>query len=84
MRMVRKTTTAPRKRSSTLEAIVATDAAFAPRAATPARIRNVSEMRHYFRTNDVPVFFVEATPFNLLGLDRWVRKTGGCAPSHPS
>ena len=30
-------------------------------------------MRHFFRTNDVPIYFFGATPFNLLGLDRWVR-----------
>ena len=30
-------------------------------------------MRHFFRTNEVPIYFVGATPFNLLGLDRWVR-----------
>lgn len=53
---------------------VATDAAYAPasleRAAT---VRNVSEVRHLLRTNATPVVFVGATPFNLLGLDRWVR-----------
>lgn len=36
-------------------------------------IDGVSEIRHFFRTNDTPVYFVGATPFNLLGLDRWVR-----------
>ncbi|WP_347344722.1 biotin carboxylase [Microbacterium sp.] len=36
-------------------------------------LRNMSEIRHFFRTNDRPVFFVGATAFNLLGLDRWVR-----------
>jgi hypothetical protein len=36
-------------------------------------LRNVSEVRHYLRTNDIPIYFVGATPFNLLGLDRWVR-----------
>lgn len=36
-------------------------------------VKNISEMRHYFRTNETPVFFVGATAFNLLGLDRWVR-----------
>ncbi|MFT4135415.1 biotin carboxylase [Microbacterium sp.] len=36
-------------------------------------LRNMSEIRHYFRTNERPVFFVGATAFNLLGLDRWVR-----------
>ncbi|WP_342590782.1 biotin carboxylase [Paeniglutamicibacter terrestris] len=58
------------------EATVGTDAAFAP--TVPAEtalhtVRNISEVRHFFRTNDVPVFFIGATPFNLLGLDRWVR-----------
>jgi biotin carboxylase len=38
-----------------------------------APMRGVSEIRHFFRTNTTPVFFVGATPFNLLGLDRWVR-----------
>lgn len=36
-------------------------------------LRNMSEIRHYFRTSTQPVFFVGATAFNLLGLDRWVR-----------
>jgi biotin carboxylase len=56
---------------------VGTDAAFAPGTASSGRKRrtlhNISEVRHFFRTNDVPIYFVGATPFNLLGLDRWVR-----------
>ncbi len=36
-------------------------------------LHNMSEIRHYFRTSTDPVFFVGATAFNLLGLDRWVR-----------
>lgn len=36
-------------------------------------LRNISEMRSFFRTNETPVFFVGATAFNLLGIDRWVR-----------
>ena len=54
---------------------VGTDAAFsAPTAVKPNHgLRNISEIRHFFRTNNTPVFFVGATPFNLLGLDRWVR-----------
>jgi hypothetical protein len=58
------------------EATVAIDAAFAPSHTgrrTRRTLRNVSEVRHFFRTNDTPVYFVGATPFNLLGLDRWVR-----------
>ncbi|WP_181445427.1 biotin carboxylase [Flexivirga caeni] len=52
---------------------MAGDAAFAPAAAAHRPLRNISEVRHFFRTNDVPVYFFGATPFNLLGLDRWVR-----------
>ncbi len=36
-------------------------------------LRGIAEIRHFFRTNTTPVFFIGATPFNLLGLDRWVR-----------
>ncbi|MDE3129957.1 MAG: biotin carboxylase [Acidobacteriota bacterium] len=58
------------------EPTVGTDAASAP--AIPAgrqlrNLRNISEVRHFFRTNDTPIYFLGATPFNLLGLDRWVR-----------
>ncbi|PWJ54878.1 Biotin carboxylase [Quadrisphaera granulorum] len=38
-----------------------------------APLRSMSEVRHFLRMNTVPVFFVGATPFNLLGLDRFVR-----------
>ena len=57
-------------------ATMAMDAAFAPAAppGAPQRpLKNISEIRHFFRTNVVPIYFVGATPFNLLGLDRWVR-----------
>jgi len=36
-------------------------------------LRGVSEIRRFFRTNEAPVYFVSATAFNLLGIDRWVR-----------
>ena len=36
-------------------------------------LRNISEIRSFFRTNDEPIYFVGPTGFNLLGLDRWVR-----------
>ena len=39
----------------------------------PARLRGVSDLRNFFRTSQVPIYFVSPTPFNLLGLDRWVR-----------
>ena len=59
--------------SSAAEITVGTDAAYAPPAFTRRPLRNISEVRHLFRTNEVPIYFVGATPFNLLGLDRWVR-----------
>lgn len=37
------------------------------------KLKNMSEIRHYLRTSEAPVFFVGATAFNLLGLDRMVR-----------
>ena len=56
------------------EVSVGTDAAFASGSGRPRRrLKNISEVRHFFRTNDVPIYFFGATPFNLLGLDRWVR-----------
>jgi biotin carboxylase len=36
-------------------------------------LRGVSEIRSFFRRNETPVYFVSATAFNLLGIDRWVR-----------
>jgi hypothetical protein len=36
-------------------------------------LRGIPEIRHFFRTNTEPVYFLGATAFNLLGLDRWVR-----------
>ena len=38
-----------------------------------APLRGVSEIRRFFRTSEMPVYFVSATAFNLLGIDRWVR-----------
>lgn len=35
-------------------------------------LRSVSEIRRFFRTARTPVYFVSATEFNLLGIDRWV------------
>jgi biotin carboxylase len=36
-------------------------------------LRGIAEIRSFFRTNEIPVYFVSATAFNLLGIDRWVR-----------
>jgi biotin carboxylase len=41
----------------------------------PARpiLRGISEIRAFLRTNRTPIHFISPTPFNLLGIDRWVR-----------
>ena len=36
-------------------------------------LRGIPAIRHFFRTNETPIYFVSATAFNLLGIDRWVR-----------
>jgi len=35
-------------------------------------LQSVSEIRRFFRTATTPVYFVSATAFNLLGIDRWI------------
>ena len=42
-------------------------------ADTGTTLRGISEIRAFFRTNETPIYFVSPTPFNLLGIDRWVR-----------
>jgi hypothetical protein len=70
----KRTADTPAKPAKPTEISVGTDAAFAtPTGQTRRRLKNISEVRHFFRTNDVPILFFGATPFNLLGLDRWVR-----------
>jgi hypothetical protein len=69
-----KTTRRAKPAPKPREISVGTDAAFASGSGQPRRrLKNISEVRHFFRTNDVPILFFGATPFNLLGLDRWVR-----------
>lgn len=43
------------------------------RSDVSSTLRGIPAIRHFFRTNAVPVYFVSATAFNLLGIDRWVR-----------
>jgi biotin carboxylase len=40
----------------------------------PRRVLNgLSDIRAFFHTNTVPLYFISPTPFNLLGIDRWIR-----------
>lgn len=36
-------------------------------------LRGISDIRRYFFRNETPYYFVAATPFNLQGIDEWVR-----------
>ncbi len=61
-----------------------------PRPATPAKsgagrairhhaqkkrkLEGISDLRQFFYQNDEPVYFISATPFNLLGIDEWVHR----------
>jgi biotin carboxylase len=42
-----------------------------PEARRP--LNGISDVRAFFHTNAVPLYFISPTPFNLLGIDRWVR-----------
>ncbi|OBJ52367.1 biotin carboxylase [Mycobacterium sp. 1423905.2] len=42
-------------------------------APDPRPLNGLSDVRAFFHTNKVPLYFISPTPFNLLGLDRWIR-----------
>jgi hypothetical protein len=52
-------------------------AAVSPAGASPASrhppLVGIADIRRYFHRNETPIYFISATPFNLLGLDEWVR-----------
>ncbi len=37
------------------------------------KLNSISDIRRHFYRNEVPTYFISATPFNLLGMDEWVR-----------
>ncbi len=37
------------------------------------KLNGLPDIRRYFHRSEVPTYFVGATPFNLLGMDEWVR-----------
>lgn len=47
-----------------------------PKARTPKPanlLKGVSDIRRYFYRNEVPIYFISATNFNLLGADEWIK-----------
>lgn len=37
------------------------------------KLDGISDIRRHFHRNEEPIYFISATPFNLLGIDEWVR-----------
>ncbi len=38
------------------------------------KVKNISDMLLMFHRNERPIYFISATNFNLLGIDRWVNR----------
>jgi len=36
-------------------------------------LKSISDIRRYFHRNEIPIYFISATNFNLLGISEWVR-----------
>ena len=89
-------TSDPEIEAVTAEVPLSNDAAYGPGDSPQRRpLRGIAEIRHFFRTNTTPIFFVGATPFNLLGsrpvgaqlrLHHLLRRLGGrpSAGVHPA
>jgi hypothetical protein len=41
--------------------------------AAPKLLRGVSDIRRFFYRNEVPIYFISATSFNVLGADEWIK-----------
>jgi len=41
--------------------------------ALPRKLNGVADIRRYFYKNEVPIYFISATNFNLLGADEWIK-----------
>lgn len=39
-----------------------------------AKLQGVADIRRYFYKNEVPIYFISATNFNLLGADEWIKQ----------
>ena len=44
------------------------------KAAKKTKLTSLSEIYAYFRQNQTPITFLSPTPYNILGLGRWINK----------
>lgn len=40
---------------------------------TPSKLSGIADIRRFFYKNEVPIYFISATNFNLLGADEWIK-----------
>ena len=40
---------------------------------TTKQLNSISDIRSFFYQNDVPIYFIGSTSFNLLGADEWIK-----------
>ncbi|GAB5466292.1 MAG: biotin carboxylase [Candidatus Kapaibacteriales bacterium] len=38
-----------------------------------AKLKGIADIRRFFYKNEVPIYFISATNFNLLGADEWIK-----------
>ncbi|MBL7951453.1 MAG: biotin carboxylase [Flavobacteriales bacterium] len=43
------------------------------RARSTATLKGISDIRRFFHRNEIPLYFISATNFNLLGADEWIK-----------
>ena len=44
-----------------------------PKKNAPAVLNGISDIRRFFYRNEIPIYFISATNFNLLGADEWIK-----------
>lgn len=64
---------AHRESETTADDVIATVCRVISQPAVRRKLNGISEVRAFFHTNTTPLYFISPTPFNLLGIDRWVR-----------
>ena len=42
--------------------------------AKKAKLRSLSDIYAFFRKNQTPIYFLSPTPYNILGLGRWINR----------
>ena len=69
---------APAKKKAATKKAIKRSARPQPKGRVKARgdsrtLKGISDIRRYFYRNEVPIYFISATNFNLLGADEWIK-----------